>query len=79
MIMGVVNLLIGNFLGIYLNMLAVFGRKNYKLLLFGLLNPFYWLFGHSVASYIALWQLVVKPHYWEKTQHGLAKRHTAQP
>ena len=24
----------------------------------------------SAAAYIALYQLIVKPHYWEKTQHG---------
>ena len=28
---------------------------------------------HSIASYKALWQLIVKPHFWEKTTHGLAK------
>ena len=37
-----------------------------------LLYPFYLLL-HSLASYKALWQLMVKPHFWEKTQHGLAK------
>jgi cellulose synthase/poly-beta-1,6-N-acetylglucosamine synthase-like glycosyltransferase len=34
--------------------------------------PLYLLL-HSVASYKALWQLLIKPHFWEKTQHGLAK------
>jgi hypothetical protein len=38
--------------------------------LWGLANPFYWLL-HSVAAYKALWQLITKPHYWEKTAHGL--------
>jgi hypothetical protein len=33
-----------------------------------------YLFMHSVASYKALWQLIVKPHFWEKTTHGLAKK-----
>ena len=28
---------------------------------------------HSLASYKALWQLLVKPHFWEKTMHGRAK------
>jgi hypothetical protein len=32
---------------------------------------------HSVASYKALWQLIVKPHFWEKTPHGLAKEEDA--
>lgn len=27
---------------------------------------------HSIASYKSLWQLIVKPHFWEKTTHGLA-------
>jgi len=32
--------------------------------------PFYWLL-HSVASVRALWQLVFRPHHWDKTRHGL--------
>jgi hypothetical protein len=24
----------------------------------------------SISAYIALYQIIVKPHYWEKTQHG---------
>ncbi len=32
--------------------------------------PFYWLL-HSVASFRALSQLITRPHYWEKTEHGL--------
>ncbi len=34
--------------------------------------PFYWLL-HSIASYKALIQLITKPHYWEKTNHGVTK------
>lgn len=33
--------------------------------------PFYWLL-HSVASFRAFWQLLTRPHYWEKTEHGLS-------
>lgn len=66
------NLVIGNFLGIYLNMIAVFLRKNYALMPFALLNPLYWLM-HSIASYKALGQLFTKPFYWEKTQHGITR------
>jgi hypothetical protein len=36
-----------------------------------LLNPVYWLL-HALAAYKGLWQLIVKPHYWEKTDHGLS-------
>lgn len=33
------------------------------------LMPLYWLL-ISVAAYRALWQLVSRPHYWEKTTHS---------
>jgi hypothetical protein len=31
---------------------------------------------HSIAAYIALWQLVTNPFYWEKTDHGLTNVET---
>lgn len=70
---GLFNLLWGNFLGIYLNMIAVFRRKLHYLMPYSLLNPVYWLCFHSVAAYKALWQLFSKPFYWEKTEHGITK------
>ena len=73
MYFGLFNLLIGNALGIYLSMLAVFKRGHYGLILFALLNPIYWIL-HSIAAYKALWQLFTKPFYWEKTTHGLTKQ-----
>jgi cellulose synthase/poly-beta-1,6-N-acetylglucosamine synthase-like glycosyltransferase len=66
------NLLLGNFLGIYLNMIAIYLRKNYELLPSALLNPLYWML-HSIAAYKALGQLFTKPFYWEKTQHGISR------
>ncbi|MFM9889488.1 MAG: glycosyltransferase family 2 protein [Rickettsiales bacterium] len=36
-----------------------------------LLYPLYWLL-HSVAAARALWQLARRPHFWEKTCHGLS-------
>ncbi|TAN63489.1 glycosyltransferase, partial [bacterium] len=68
--MSLFNLLFGNFLGIYLNMVSVFKRKYHGLLPYAYLNPVYWML-HSVASYKALWQLFTNPFYWEKTQHGI--------
>ena len=70
--LALANLLLGNFLGIYLNMIAIYLRKNYALMPYALLNPFYWML-HSIASYKALGQLVTKPFYWEKTRHGLSR------
>ena len=66
------DLLIGNGLMIYLGMLAVFKRRHYWLIPFALLNPLYWVL-HSIAAYKALWQLVRRPSYWEKTEHGVSR------
>jgi hypothetical protein len=38
-----------------------------------LLLPVYYLL-MSLAAYKALWQLVRRPHYWEKTEHGLTRQ-----
>jgi hypothetical protein len=32
---------------------------------------------HSAAAYMGLYQLIVKPFYWEKTTHGLSKFNSA--
>ncbi len=64
------NLLIGNAMVVYMNMLAVFRRRLYGLVIYALLNPIYWIL-HSLGAYKALWQLIFKPYYWEKTTHGL--------
>ncbi len=68
---SVACLIIGNAMMIYVSMMGVFKRRRYRLVLWALANPLYWLL-HSLAAYKALWQLIVKPHYWEKTEHGLS-------
>jgi cellulose synthase/poly-beta-1,6-N-acetylglucosamine synthase-like glycosyltransferase len=69
---SIINLMIGNILMIYVNMMAVFKRRYYELILFAIANPIYWLL-HSWAAYRGLYQLIIKPFYWEKTTHGLSK------
>lgn len=69
---SIFNLMVGNILMIYVNMMAVFKRRFYELILFAIANPIYWLM-HSAAAYKGLYQLIVKPFYWEKTNHGLSK------
>jgi cellulose synthase/poly-beta-1,6-N-acetylglucosamine synthase-like glycosyltransferase len=68
---GLFNLLAGSALMIYVSMMGAFLRQRYGLVLWSLLNPVYWLL-HSVAAYKALWQLITRPHYWEKTTHGIS-------
>lgn len=48
-------------------------KADLKYKISGVFYPFY-LFLHSIASYKALYQLIVKPHFWEKTTHGLRRQ-----
>lgn len=66
------NFMVGNVIMIYVNMMGPFKRGKYYLVPWAILNPVYWIL-HSIASYKALWQLITRPHYWEKTDHGLTK------
>lgn len=70
---GMINLLIGNFLFTYMNALAVARRQRWELVKYSLLMPLYWGM-MSVAAWKALLQLISRPSHWEKTQHGLTFR-----
>ena len=69
--LSLANLAIGSTLMVHLTMAGALKRGRYDLALWGLLNPVYWVL-HSIAAYKGLWQLITKPHYWEKTHHGLS-------
>jgi hypothetical protein len=64
------SLVVGNLSVIVLNFMASLRRSRDRLLLYSFTNPLYWVL-HSIAAYIALWQLIRNPFYWEKTNHGL--------
>lgn len=68
--MAVFSLLVGNFTYIYNYMIGAMKRENFSLVKFVFLIPLYWLVA-SYAATVAAYQLIVKPHYWEKTIHGL--------
>ncbi|HEY7350449.1 MAG TPA: glycosyltransferase [Ktedonobacterales bacterium] len=73
-------LIFGNFFFLYTHLIGCLRRKQYSLMKWALLVPFYWALMSAAAS-IAFVQLIFKPHYWEKTQHGfhllaLARRRT---
>ena len=40
---------------------------------YGFMMIFYWML-ISLAAYRALHQLIVNPHYWDKTEHGVQPR-----
>lgn len=70
--MAAFSLIAGNFVYLYNYMLGCAKRGHYSLIKFVFLIPLYWIMA-SIASYVAIYQLIVKPHYWEKTIHGLDK------
>ncbi len=67
--MAVISLVFGNFLFLYYYMIGLAKTGNWHLIKFVFLVPFYWL-AISFAAIIAVYQLIVKPFYWEKTIHG---------
>ncbi|MEO6890074.1 MAG: glycosyltransferase [Ktedonobacteraceae bacterium] len=68
--LGAFCLIFGNFFYVYLYLLACMKRKKYHLLPWTLFSPIYWLL-MSIAAFYGLFELLVKPHYWQKTVHGL--------
>ena len=72
------SLLLGNGLLIYLSTLSIFKRHLYHLIPWALTVPVYWAM-MSISAYKALWQLIHKPFYWEKTTHGLTSFLHADP
>ncbi len=68
--MAIISLLFGNYLYIIGYILGCVKREQWGLIKFVYLSPFYLLL-ISVAGCMAFYQLLFKPHYWEKTVHGL--------
>lgn len=69
--LGLVSLLVGNFILLLANVSAVYDLGRYDLVRHSLTIPLYWALA-SVGGWIGAIQLVSRPHFWEKTQHGLA-------
>ena len=83
--LGAFCLIFGNFFYVYIHLLGCLRREEYALIKWVLLIPLYWVM-MSASAYIAFYQLIVKPHHWEKTQHGnhltasaRARVHTSLP
>ncbi len=68
--MAATSLIFGNFLYLYNYMIGTAKKGHWSIMKYIFLVPIYWLMV-SFAAGIALIQLIVKPHYWEKTNHGL--------
>lgn len=68
--MAAFSLVVGNFLYLYYYMIGCAKRGHWHLIKYVYIIPVYWLM-ISIAALKAAYQLITKPHYWEKTTHGL--------
>ncbi len=59
-----------NFVFVYMAVAGCMARGYYDLVKYALLTPIYWLM-MSIGAYRAFGQIIVRPHYWEKTEHGI--------
>ena len=66
------NFIAGIVVHIAIAVIVVARDKWWALLPHTLLFPFYWVL-HMVASFRSVWELIARPHYWQKTEHGLSK------
>lgn len=71
-------LIFGNFFYIYLYLFGCMKRKQYDLMLWAALVPVYWLL-ITIAGMVAFFELIARPHYWQKTVHGLHLKGTQIP
>ncbi len=68
--MAAFSLIVGNFVALYNYMIGCAKRGHWELIKYVFFVPFYWILV-SISAVMAAYQLIVKPHYWEKTNHGL--------
>jgi hypothetical protein len=68
--LGTIAFYFGNFAFLYINVAGALRRGYHPLVKYLLLIPLYWAL-MSVAAWKALYQLIFRPSYWEKTAHGL--------
>ncbi len=71
--MGALCFFAGNFFYLYTLLIGCLKRGHYGLIKWALFAPLYWAM-MSLAAFLALFQLIFRPYYWEKTEHGLHLR-----
>lgn len=64
-------LVFGNYVFVYLAMTGAVYRGYFRLVKYTFFSSLYWIL-MSIAAWKGVLQLISRPHYWEKTEHGLA-------
>lgn len=70
-------LFLGGFAFVFLTAVGVLKRRYFHLVKYALFSPAYWVL-MSVGAWKGVWQLVRRPHHWEKTEHGFSLRRTRE-
>ncbi|MGB4595822.1 MAG: glycosyltransferase family 2 protein [Anaerolineaceae bacterium] len=71
--MGAICLFVGVFVFTYINIAGTMRRGYFDMVKIAIFSPLYWALS-SIASWKGLIQLVFRPHFWEKTTHGLYQK-----
>ena len=69
---GWLSFVAGNILFISIHFFPAVAARRWKIAIAALLTPIYWLL-MSIATLFALKDLIIRPHHWNKTKHGLSK------
>jgi cellulose synthase/poly-beta-1,6-N-acetylglucosamine synthase-like glycosyltransferase len=73
------SLIFGNYLYLVCHIMGCVKTGQWNLIRYVYLIPLYWVL-ISVAGFLAFYQLIFKPFYWEKTVHGLhLKKNLVKP
>ncbi|MBI2848969.1 MAG: glycosyltransferase [Chloroflexi bacterium] len=76
--LGIISLVFSNFVFVYFGTCGALVRNNSDLLKYVMLIPVYYGL-QSMAAWKGCLQLLFKPHYWEKTAHGLFPQVSGSP
>lgn len=73
-LIGIINLTAGNLSYVSMYVISCIKTKKYRQIPLAFLMPLYWVLV-SIASWKGLLQLITKPFYWDKTTHGISRKH----
>ncbi|HBO33621.1 MAG TPA: hypothetical protein DD636_02605 [Anaerolineaceae bacterium] len=71
--MGAICMYVGMFVFTYINIAGTMRRGYFDMVKIAIFSPLYWGLS-SIASWKGLIQLLIRPHFWEKTRHGLYQK-----
>jgi cellulose synthase/poly-beta-1,6-N-acetylglucosamine synthase-like glycosyltransferase len=67
-----INLMLTIVTNLFISFYVIVARGWFKMIIAALIFPIYWIL-HCIASYQSIYQLIKKPHHWNKTEHGVSK------